>query len=162
MRKKFLALVLAIAGVFGASAQSAGDQAFGINIGVAPYVGGSAYSFTNFQLGAMYQYSIVDHIRLEADLNYGFKDNGLGVFDISANAQYLFNPASRFTVYPFVGIGYANISGGGDSASRFLFNVGMGGEYSVSDNIGVGLKINYQYIKNFCRLPIALYVTCKF
>lgn len=162
MRKKIVALFIALAGVFGASAQSAGDQALGINIGVAPYVGSGGYSFTNFQIGAMYQYSLMDHIRLEGDLDYGFKDKGLGIFDISANVQYLFNPASRFTVYPFVGIGYANVSGYGNSLSRFLLNVGVGGEFSASDNLGVGLKINYQYIKDYCRLPIALYVTYKF
>ena len=142
--------------------QQAGDKAVGVNIGIAPYVGSGAGSFTNFQLGAMYQYSILDHIRLEADLDYGFKDKGIGIFDISANVQYLFNPASRFTVYPFAGIGYANASGYGGSASRFLINLGVGAEYELLDFVSVGLKINYQYIKDFCRLPIAIYATYKF
>lgn len=162
MKRKILALVVAIAGVFSASAQEMGGQALGINIGVAPYVGSGNGSFTNFQIGAMYRYSLIDHIRLEGDLNYGFKDKGIGIFDISANAQYLVNPANRFTVYPFVGIGYANASGFDNNASRFLLNIGVGGEYSLNSMIDVGLKINYQWIKDFSRLPIALYATYKF
>lgn len=151
-------LGIALTGV----AQNAGEHAVGINIGVAPYVGSAPYSFTNFQLGLLYQYSLTDHIRLEADLDYGFKNKGLGVFDISANAQYLFKPVNRLSVYPFIGIGYANISGFGGSDSRFLLNVGLGGEYSIVDNIGVGLKVDYQYIKNYCRLPISIYATYRF
>ena len=162
MKKKILTFVLGLMGTCGMWAQSAGDQAFGINLGLAPYVGSGAYSLTNFQLGVLYQYSVVDNIRLEGDLNFGFKDKGIGMFDVSGNVQYLFNPASRFTFYPFVGIGYGNISGWGSSSARLLFNIGLGGEYSLPANISVGLRVNYQYVKDLCRLPIAVYATYRF
>lgn len=160
MKKKLLIFVMALMSLCGYAQQ--GEQAVGVNLGVAPYVGSGPYSFTNFQLGLLYRYNITDNIRLEGDLDYGFKDNGLGIFDITANAQYLFQPWSKITVYPFLGVGYANVSGYGSSLSRFVLNAGVGGEYALKSNLDLGLKINYQYIKNFVRLPMAIYVTYKF
>lgn len=161
MKKSLIAIFMGLTTLC-AWSQNRGDMAAGLNIGVAPYVGSGNYSFTNFQLGLMYQYNLSDKVRLEADLDYGFKDKGIGVFDISANGQFLIKPTSRIVVYPFVGLGYANISAGGSGNSRFLFNVGLGGELRLTSFISVGLKANYQYIKDFCRLPIAVYATYNF
>lgn len=48
------------------------------------------------------------------------------------------------------------------SASRFVFNIGVGGEYDVTDKIAVNLEIKYQYMKDFNRMPIVLGVAYKF
>lgn len=49
-----------------------------------------------------------------------------------------------------------------ESVSRFVFNVGLGGEYDVTDNIAVNLEFKYQYMKDFSRMPILLGVSYKF
>lgn len=159
MKKKIIALFFGLVGL-AASAQQ-GQSAVGINIGVAPNLE-SNIPVTNFQIGAKYQYGVTDNIRLEADLDYGFKSNGFSVFDISANVQYLFNLSDKFVFYPVVGIGYGNINSASASESRFLFNVGVGAEYPITDNISIGAEIKFQYMKNFSRLPIAVGVTYKF
>lgn len=110
----FLATLL-IAVVSSVSAQK-GQSAVGINLGAAPCLESGA-SLTNFEIGAKYQYGITDAIRLEGDLSYGFKSKGMDVFEISANAHYLFNIGDKIKVYPLVGIGYGHVGGdfsGGD------------------------------------------------
>ena len=187
MKKQFIALCMALVGLC-ASAQEKGDMAAGLNLGVAPFVG-NGVSTTNFGLGAKFQYNVSDPVRLEADIDYWFKSQGMGVFDISANAHYLFKLSDKFNLYPVVGIGYGRIIGGGSGdddydypykirtraghddddyeegnsgVNRFLFNVGIGAEYAVTDKISVGAEFKYQFMKDFGRLPITIGVTYKF
>lgn len=183
---------MALAGFAGASAQK-GDMAVGLNLGVAPCLE-KDFSVTNFGIGAKFQYNVTNPIRLEADVDYWFKDKGLDMFDITANIHYLFNIGSKIKVYPLVGIGYASLGGGysfdfddfddlmsgfpyyskasddkdfdfdGGSSrlNRFIFNVGVGGEYAITSKLSAGLEIKYQYVKDFQRLPITLGVTYHF
>lgn len=173
-----------------ASAQQKGDMAVGLNLGVAPCLEKNA-SLTNFGIGAKFQYNVTKPIRLEADVDYWFKDKGMDVFDVSANVHYIFNFGEKLSVYPLVGIGYGRVGfggfsfdeddfdyysrgwlddldddyedyEGGTSANKFLFNVGVGAEYALSSRFSVGLEIKYQYMKDFSRLPISIGATYRF
>lgn len=157
MKKQFIALCMALVGLC-ASAQEKGDMAAGLNLGVAPFVG-NGVSTTNFGLGAKFQYNVSDPVRLEADIDYWFKSQGMGVFDISANAHYLFKLSDKFNLYPVVGIGYGRITG---ELNRFLVNAGVGAEYAITDKISAGAEFKYQFMKDFGRLPITIGVTYKF
>lgn len=156
-----------------ASAQEKGEAAVGLNLGVAPCVE-SGTSVTNFGIGAKFQYNVSDPVRLEADLDYWFKSDGMDIFDISANIHYLFSAGSIVKIYPLVGIGYARVKatadfnyGGSDfsisaSANRFLLNVGAGFQFAVSERVALGAEIKYQYIKDFSRIPISIGMTYLF
>lgn len=162
-----------------ASAQQKGDMAVGLNLGVAPILQKGANT-TNFGIGAKFQYNVTNPIRLEADVDYWFKSKVWDIFDFSVNAHYLFDCGEKFAFYPIIGIGYGHISIGGSnssdyngnyddddndkggSASRFLFNVGIGAQYNLTSKIAVGAEVKYQYMKDFNRLPITIGVTYKF
>lgn len=172
-----------------ASAQEKGDMAVGLNLGVAPCLESGA-DLTNFGIGAKFQYNVTNPIRVEADVDYWFKNKGVDIFDVTANVHYLFNVGTKCKVYPLVGIGYANVKGGysydydddydfdfysydeddfGDdfdegssSLSRFVFNVGAGFQYDLSEKLAVNAEVKYQYIKDFSRLPISIGVAYKF
>lgn len=47
-------------------------------------------------------------------------------------------------------------------STKFLLNVGVGAEYSLTDRLSVGAEIKYQYIQHFSRLPINIGLTYKF
>lgn len=171
-------MCVALAGLC-ASAQQPGEMAVGVNLGVAPCLESGA-DLTNFGIGAKFQYNLTAPIRLEAGINYGFKDKGMSVLDIAANAHYIFKVADKINVYPLVGIGYARItadyvdydydyqsgemyeSSDSESTNKLLVNVGAGAEYAINDKLSVGAEIKYQYIKDFARLPISIGVTYKF
>lgn len=190
MKKIFIFACAALFGLC-ASAQEKGDMAVGLNLGVAPCIESGA-SVTNFGIGAKFQYNVSNPIRLEAAFDYGFKNKGAEVMTLGVNAHYIFKVSSKISVYPLVGLGYAhckatvsNISdiyGDGlkelldgrsysndygtksesGSSSKFFFNVGVGGQYDLSDKVAVNLEIKYQYIKDFNRLPISLGIAYKF
>ena len=186
MKKIFISMCMALVGLC-AAAQEQGDMAVGINLGVAPSVESGA-SVTNFDLGAKFQYNVTAPIRLEADLDYGFKNKGISILTFGINAHYLINVADKFKMYPLVGLGYANCkaswktvdfdfedilsyympgayipsTSSSESVSRFFFNIGVGGEYAITDQIALNLEVKYQYIKDFSRIPILLGATYKF
>lgn len=110
MKKLFTTLCIALLACVGASAQK-GEMAVGLNLGAAPCVEKNA-SFTNFGIGAKFQYNVSNPLRLEADVDYWFKSKGIDMFDVTANVQYLFKIGSKVKVYPLVGVGYASVGGG--------------------------------------------------
>lgn len=163
-----------------ASAQEKGDMAVGLNLGAAPCLE-SGVSLTNFGVGAKFQYNVTNPIRLEADVDYWLKDKGCDVFDASVNVHYLVGLSDKFSIYPLVGIGYARIGGIfeydeddikranyddddeiSSSLNRFLFNVGIGAQYALSEKLSIGLEVKYQYLKDFNRMPISIGVAYKF
>ncbi len=54
------------------------------------------------------------------------------------------------------------LKGKSESVSRFVFNIGVGGEYDLTENLSLNLEIKYQYMKDFNRMPILLGVAYKF
>jgi len=187
MKKAFIALCVALAGIFAANAQE-GRMAAGINLGVAPCLEGDGAP-TNFGLGAKFQYNVTDPIRVEANLEYWFKAKEVSVFDIYANIHYLCNITEKLKIYPLVGIGYANLHtsaldidipdipgipgipgleeyleeiDNSNNESRFLFNIGAGLDYDITDNLTANFEIKYQYLKDFNRMPISIGIAYKF
>lgn len=175
-----LSAIIAMASVGTVFAEK-GESAVGLNVGVAPCME-SGVSLTNVGIGVKYQYNFTNALRAEADFDYGFKAKGMSLWDVSANAHYLFNVTDKFAVYPLVGVGYASIKGecGSDgdedpddysrnsekggtvTTGKFLVNFGVGAEYAVSNKISVGFEAKYQYIQDFSRLPLSIGVTYKF
>lgn len=175
MKKAILTLLVAIVSCTGAFAQ-AGKSAVGINVGAGIGIG-DAKDFNNIDLGLKYQYGLTDAIRLEAVFNYGIGlDKDFGGFKMKndvmiygINAHWIVNPESAFKFYPVVGIGGGTITakagGYSDSATGFMYNVGVGGEYSLTDNLALGLEIKFQSILkdgSYNRLPISLGLSYKF
>lgn len=181
MKKFFLTLVLSAIALCG-YAQQKGDHAVGVNVGVAPCLN-KGTNITNFGIGAKYQYNVTDPIRLDFDMEYWASDGYRGLFDITANVQYLFVLYEDIVLYPTIGIGYGHLNNvnttytaqiGEDGEfvgfynepiahpNRFVFNVGIGGEYKISRRLSAGIEIKYQYVKDLNRLPINLGVTYHF
>lgn len=148
----------------GANAQR-GRAAVGFDLGVAPCIE-SHSDVTNFEIDGKVQYWLTNDFRLEAKLSYGFKDDGISMLGIAANVHYMIPVLPRFQMYPLVGIGYArpkaHWDGGSESFNRFLFNIGVGGELSITRNLAANIEFKYQYVKDFQRFPISVGLAYKF
>jgi len=171
MKKIFIAMCMAVAALT-ASAQQ-GKMGLGVDFGVVPFLEGEG-SPTNIEIGAKFQYGISENVRLEAALDYAFKSDYTDVLTFSGNVHYLIPVVDSFKLYPLAGIGYGRVGFSTDveiegmdweastSLNRFLFNVGLGGEYAISDNLAINLEFKYQYMKDFNRMPVKLGVTYSF
>lgn len=159
MKKYFIIAIMAVFGLCAHAQQ--GEKAIGVNLGVAPCLE-DGHSPTNFGLGVKFQYNITDPVRLEADMDYWFENRSTSIFDISANAHYLVGVGKGFTIYPLAGVGYANVDYDGEGCSRFLFNLGIGGEYALSNSLTLNAEMKYQFINHFSRLPITVGIAYHF
>ena len=118
-------------------------------------------------IGVKYQYNITDNIRLEPSINYFFENDGLDMFDINANAHYIFPMASNVRVYPLAGFSFskwsANAGDGWEvSTSKFGVNLGGGAEFDISDNLMMNFELKYQLISKFDQSVISMGVAYMF
>lgn len=190
MKKVILAVMLAIVSSICAFAQK-GVSAVGINAGVGIGVGFEAKDYNNILLGLKYQYSLTDHLRLEAVFNYGiglrvsyeadYLDTGyythfdtkMDVLTYGVNAHWIVNPGSALEFYPILGLGVGThkykVDQEGYSSSLsftgFMYNVGAGAEYYFSNKFALGMEVKFQSIVkdfNYNQIPINLGLTYKF
>lgn len=157
------AAVLALGG--SAAFAATGDMGIGINLGAAPCIEKHS-SVTNFILGAKFQYQATSLIRLQADVDFGFRDKSVSSFTAMANVHFMIPCADRFYLYPLAGLGYGNVKFSGSdwsySKDKFAFNIGLGAEYEITSNFAANFEFKYLYMKDFNRLPILAGLTYKF
>lgn len=166
LKKVFLVIALAGAAASSSYSQSGkGDVGLGFNLGVGPSVT-NHHDFTNFGLGAKVQYNFTNPIRGEFEFTYWFESDHISFIEAGANIHYLFNVSRVFTMYPIVGIGYGQprveYHDGKISFDRFMFNIGLGGEFNVARNWTASLEVKFQYMKDFSRMPITAGLTYHF
>lgn len=99
MKKIILTLVCAMTSLF-ASAQAKTFSA-GVNVNYGTQI-------ETFGIGAKGAYCFTDAIRGEASFNYFFPNDGFSMWEINANAHYLFKLSDKFKVYPLVGLTYVH------------------------------------------------------
>lgn len=160
MRKLIAALGLLILGATSAMAQI-GQTAIGVDLGVAPSVQ-SGSSVTNLQLDGKVQVFVTNDLRVEGKIGYGFRDQNVGVFTMVVDGQYVIPITNKVKMYPLAGVGYARPSGKHWSSNKFLFDVGLGGEFAITRSLAAQLEVRYEYIKHFQRMPITIGLAYKF
>lgn len=154
--KKLMVMLCAVVMGIGSLAAQKGQSAAGLNFGYGS-------EMESFAIGAKYQYGITDAIRGEAAFNYFLEKNGVSMWGIDVTAHYLFNVGENFKVYPLAGVTYASAKvewegysvnvpgygsvgteGGSASEGAFGVNIGAGAEYSITENIAIGIEAKYQ------------------
>ncbi len=155
--KKFIAFTLvALLAVASASAQK-GQMAVGGNLLYGTEI-------NSVGLGAKFRYGILDNLRAEASFNYYFKNKGYHMWDLNANAHYLFPIANKFSAYPLAGFTIVNktYSDFDDSITRFGLNLGGGVEYDVRPNIGLNAEVKYSIVSSIDQAVFSLGAVYKF
>ena len=135
MKKIFALFVAIISFSVNANAQ---ELAAGVSFNA-----GFGQGFNNTGIGGKLQYYLRDNLRLEGSLNYYFEKDDVKMWDVNANAHYLFPETSAgFTFYPIVGLGLTGASTGIFKGHIDLcLNYGVGCEYPIADD----LKLNFEF-----------------
>ena len=151
--KKFLLLFLSMMLVSTASFAEEGDKWVGVN-----FNGGFHSDYTNYGVGIKGQYEVKENLRLEAAANYFFKHEGVSMWDVNLNAQYLIHLNDDVNIYPIVGPTIMTWKGNGffEYTTKFGVNLGAGIEYRLNDQLKANLDVKYQYIKDIDRPVVSL------
>jgi outer membrane protein X len=153
-----------------ASAQEKGDMAAGGNLVV-----GLGDSFTNYGIGAKFQYNITNPLRLEGSFTYFLKKDYITMWDLSVNAHWLFAVADKIAVYPLAGLGVLNYGynysmdlgewgnyGGDASTSDIAFNLGGGIDLKLTDKLTFNAELKYKISDVWSRLLISAGLAYRF
>jgi outer membrane protein X len=153
-----------------ANAQEKGDMAAGGNL-----VMGSGDGFTNFGIGAKFQYNVMNPLRLEGSFTYFLKKDYLTMWDLSVNGHWLFPVGDKLTVYPLAGLGILNYGydysvdlggwgnyGSSASTSDFAFNLGGGVDFKLTDKMILNAELKYKISDVWSRVLISAGLTYKF
>ncbi|MDR1226264.1 MAG: porin family protein [Prevotellaceae bacterium] len=144
-----------------AGAQEKGDMAAGGNL-----VLGSGNSFTNYGIGVRFQYNVTNPFRLEGSFTYFLKKDNFTMWDLSANAHWLFPVTDKITVYPLAGLGILNSGAnyGFYSASKsdIAFNLGGGIDYRLTDSLILNAELKYKISDWWDRLMLSAGLAYKF
>lgn len=161
MKKLLLFVVVALVSI-SASAQK-GSKAVGFNLGYGTEV-------ETLSLGVKGLYGITDRIEGEASFNYFLKSNGWTMWNINADAHYLFPLQEKLTVYPIAGLSYVHV--GFDYEDEFVeasgsdgkigLNLGGGIRYNVTNNIDLNAEIKYQIVSVYDQLLLSVGVVYNF
>lgn len=161
------AMFILVAALFACSvnAQEKGDMAAGLNLSY-----GTKSGFSNFGIGAKFQYNLTDAFRIEPSATYFLKKDNVNMWDINANVHYLFHIGDSFVVYPLAGLTFvgwkvsAEWEGIGASVSETKFgaNLGAGAQYWLTSSFGLNFEVKYQIVSDIDRPIFSLGAVIKF
>ena len=167
--RKVLFLMLTLFTAFAIQAQEKGDMVAGLNLSY-----GTKSSYSNFGVGAKFQYSFTDALRIEPSATYFFKKDYVSMWDINVNLHYLFHVADKFAFYPLAGVSLLGAKADlGDSLkeygvkasaseTKFGANLGAGAQYWLTDNFALAFEIQYQLVSDYDRPVFTLGAAYKF
>lgn len=147
------------------NAQEKGDKAAGLNLSY-----GSKDGFSNFGIGAKFQYNLTDAFRIEPSATYFLKKDNVNMWDINANVHYLFHVGDSFVIYPLAGLTFVGWKvsvewegmGASVSETKFGANLGAGAQYWLTSSFGLNLEAKYQIVSNIDRPIFSLGAVMKF
>lgn len=113
-------------------------------------------------LGVKGSYCFTDHIRGEASFNYFFPKDHFTMWEINANAHYLFNIGDKFKVYPLVGLTYVHGHWSSYNTGKFGVNLGGGAQYDLTDNLMLNFEVKYSLVSDLDQCVISLGAAYKF
>lgn len=160
MKRMAMVVVMALSTAF-LFAQEKGDMGAGVNLSY-----GTKDGFSNFGIGAKFQYNILDNLRIEPSATYFLKKDYVSMWEIDANVHYLFGLGDKFRLYPLAGVALVGHKfGEGEysvSGSKFGFNIGAGAEYLLTEKFALNFEFKYQIVSELDRPIFSLGAAYKF
>ena len=121
-----------------------GEGAFGAHVLFGTFA-------PNPGIGLRTQYFIVDNVRAAVSFDYFFKHNGYSMWDLNADAHYVWNIGDSFRIYPLIGVTFASWKDHplNDIDNRVGLNAGAGIQLKLVDNLWVGAEAKMQEMRTY-------------
>lgn len=155
MKKIFLVVCLLVAAVMGANAQK-GTASIGADLLYGTDIERAG-------LGIKMQYNITDPLRVAADWDYFFKQNGFTYWTIDLTANYMIDLGSNVSFYPLAGlcVAYGSLAHY-DDESKLGFDIGGGLQYDINDLLYIDLEVKGQLVSHWNQAVFGIGIGYKF
>lgn len=150
MKKYFLTIVLALAGIVSATASDI-ETSLGASYMYASKVGQSG-------IGVNYKLKVNDHLRISPEVIFYLSHDNAKAWNGNVNFEYEFNIAEQFNFYPILGFTYGHwtygIASGVDNLHVSLTedcygaNIGAGVEYVLTPKWVIAAEVRGQIVNN--------------
>lgn len=101
----------------------------------------------DFGLGVGITAGIFDKIDISPRVNYYFTKGDVTCYTIEADFHYNFDVAPQFNVYPIAGLVYYYAGAKNfDSVNKLGVNLGVGGQYEITNKIAAFVEAKYQWV----------------
>lgn len=144
-----------------------GEKTVGLAAGYATYNSSGA-------AGIEFTYRFSHHFRLAPEVLYVFRHRDTDALQLNINADVPFQTSTRCDIYPFAGINYSSWNRHGalraddgnhdvsNRTTRFGLNAGAGVNFMASENLRLGLKCGYTFIKEYGEAVILASIAYRF
>ncbi len=163
MKKYLLAVLVAVAGVFSASAIEFGSSV-SANILYAS-------KFNQTGIGVNYKINLTDNFRVSPELQYFFSNDNMKTWDANVNLEYTFKLFEDCNVYPIVGFTYShwtmeipqvNYDKAVNTWDKIGGNIGAGIEYDVTSKIAIMAEVRGQIMEKYSQCVIGVGAKYRF
>lgn len=141
-------------------------------------------------VGAKASYGFTDAIQGQASFNYFLKKNYTTVWDVNADAHYLFNIGNNAKIYPLAGLTYMRVSidsnsfakelgsaisditgqdvnkslpqVGSSSDGKFGVNLGGGIQYALTESLLLNAEVKFQIVRNYNQAVLSAGIAYAF
>ena len=132
-----------------------GEKSIGFNLGYGSEIEG-------LKLGVNFKYNFSDQFRVAPSFDYFFKKDGVTLWGINADANYLFDVGGDINLYPLAGIALIGVEVGNYSDTELGANLGCGLDFILTSAISINVEAKYQILNNWDQLIIGMGVSFKF
>ena len=180
--RKIAIVTIALATMSAAANAQTGEKTVGVYLALA-----AGEAITNIGIGGKFQYNVSDPIRLEGSMSYflprkstktsmylDFWTGGVytqllettvSMWDLSANAHYLFIASDEYTVYPLLGLSIlgatVKVYDEKRTETSVGLNLGGGMDFEISENVIINGELMYR-IGAWSRFIVGAGIVFKF
>lgn len=125
---------------------------------------GYAFEYETVTFGVDFRYNILPDVRIAPGVTYMFRGDGVKGWYLDLDAHYVIDVSRMFSFYPIGGLGLSIWDGKGWAGSRTRLgpNVGLGGEFRITDELSVGMDFKYNIISDFDQALFGVRVAYHF
>ncbi|MDR1054383.1 MAG: porin family protein [Prevotellaceae bacterium] len=156
MKRLFLVFAIVALAVTGSYAQK-GEKSVGLKLNYGS-------EMESFGLGAQFSYNIMDALRISPSFNYYFEHNDISLFNVDADAHYLFPFATQFAAYPLAGVTFQAWKHHilDDTKTRLGINVGGGLQFDFLDDWRTFTELKYSIVNDVDQFVFSVGIAFRF
>jgi len=107
-------------------------------------------------IGVDFRYNILSDVRIAPSITHMISRYDQSAWYFDCDAHYVVAMDDKFSFYPIGGISLSALNLLYKTHARLGFNVGLGGEIRIIDQLSVGLDMKYNVVQDYHQALVAV------